>query len=310
MESNIEVSILCLTYNQGRYIRSAIEGFLMQKTDFNYEIVIHDDASTDNTRDIIDEYSGKYPDKIIRLYEKENQFSKDNVAMEMYFPKCRGKYIAYCEGDDYWIDSRKLQIQYDFMEHHKDVNLCGHNNIMLKSDGSIQCSNMDEGYIGINTILDVWQTGGNRELPRPLSIMFRKKLFDGSLPEFMEITHQSGDITKYIYMASVGELYVMSNIMGVYRCNATGSYTQRINQDNSYLTQTLVKNQKVLESIRKYLPSTYTEKIDELINQNEYKVDLAEKKYRLALNSKYKVCFKNEKNKDRLFIFLHAIVNK
>lgn len=121
-----EVSICCITYNHAKYIRDALDGFLMQKTTFPIEIIIHDDASTDGTADIIREYEAKYPDIIKPVYQTENQYSKGVRNFLTIFPMAKGKYIAMCEGDDFWTDPKKLQIQYDFMESHPDYSLCMH----------------------------------------------------------------------------------------------------------------------------------------------------------------------------------------
>jgi len=121
MES-ILVSINCLAYNHEKTIKQTLEGFLMQKTSFQFEAIIHDDASTDNTKAIIQEYAEKYPNIIKPIFEKENQYSKhDGSLQKIMHNACRGKYIAYCEGDDYWIDPYKLQKQIDYLENHYDV---------------------------------------------------------------------------------------------------------------------------------------------------------------------------------------------
>lgn len=119
-------SILCITYNQKSFIAQALDGFLMQKTDFDFEILINDDASTDGTAEIIKEYQGKYPDIIKPKFQNENQYSKGNMGLfvEFLFPRVTGKYIALCEGDDYWIDENKLQTQVDFLENNPDYALC------------------------------------------------------------------------------------------------------------------------------------------------------------------------------------------
>lgn len=119
------VSVRCITYNHEPYIAQAIDGFLMQKTDFPFEVIIHDDASTDKTADIIREYERKYPLIIKPIYQTENQYSKRNGSIAKAIdPKLKGKYIAFCEGDDYWIDPNKLQMQVDFLEKKLEHRMC------------------------------------------------------------------------------------------------------------------------------------------------------------------------------------------
>lgn len=119
------VSICCLAYNQEKYIRQTLESLLMQRTSFSYEIIVHDDASTDNTRKIIEEYASNFPHTIKPVFQKENKYSKSgfNFQYKYVFPKAIGKYIAICDGDDYWIDPLKLQKQVDFLESHPDYGL-------------------------------------------------------------------------------------------------------------------------------------------------------------------------------------------
>ena len=119
------VSISCITYNHEPYIAQALNGFLMQKTSFPFEVLIHDDASTDRTADILREYEKKFPNLIKPIYQKENQYSKGftSVSATWNFPRAQGKYIALCEGDDYWIDENKLQMQVDFLEKNPEYGL-------------------------------------------------------------------------------------------------------------------------------------------------------------------------------------------
>lgn len=119
------VSIKCMVYNHGPYLRQCLDGFVMQKTDFRFEAVVHDDASTDNSADIIREYAKKYPDIIKPYIEKENIYSKDKILLrKLTNDLCTGKYVAHCEGDDFWTDPYKLQKQVDYMEAHPDCSLC------------------------------------------------------------------------------------------------------------------------------------------------------------------------------------------
>lgn len=117
----ITVSICCLTYNHHKYIKECLEGFLSQKTNFEIEILIHDDASTDSTQEIIKEYENRFPKIIKPIYQKENQYSKGvSLSLTYNFPRAKGKYIALCERDDYWTDPLKLQKQVDFLETNPD----------------------------------------------------------------------------------------------------------------------------------------------------------------------------------------------
>ena len=123
----IKVSVLCITYNHVNFIRQALDGFVMQKTNFPFEVIVHDDASTDGTTDIIREYAKKYPDIIKPIFQTENQWSKGVCFGPIYiWPKIQGEYVAINEGDDYWTDPLKLQKQVDFLDKHPDYSVCFH----------------------------------------------------------------------------------------------------------------------------------------------------------------------------------------
>lgn len=125
------VAINCITYNHEKYLRDALDGFIMQKTEFPFVAIVHDDASTDGTAAILREYADKYPDIILPIYETENQYSKRDGSLGRTMHKARNatgaKYIAYCEGDDYWTKPQKLQMQVDYLEAHPECSLVCHN---------------------------------------------------------------------------------------------------------------------------------------------------------------------------------------
>jgi len=126
------VTVRCITYNHANFIRDAIEGFLMQETTFPLEIIIHDDASTDGTAQIVKEYQAKFPHLFRIILQKENQFSKGNSKpFEDIYASARGEFLAYCEGDDFWISKEKLQKQVEYLENHPG---CG----MVFSDLNIE----------------------------------------------------------------------------------------------------------------------------------------------------------------------------
>ncbi len=118
------VSVICATYNHEKYISQCLEGILMQKTDFPYELIVNDDASTDGTASIIRKFESEH-DNVVAIYQEKNLWSQGySIPRTVLYPRTRGKYIAICEGDDYWTDPYKLQKQVDYMEAHPEVSVC------------------------------------------------------------------------------------------------------------------------------------------------------------------------------------------
>ena len=135
------VSVCCITYNHEPYIRNAIEGFLMQETDFPFEIIIHDDASTDRTAEIVSSYTVQYPNIMKPIIQTENQYSKGaEIFSTFVFPKARGHYLALCEGDDYWTDKKKLQIQVGFLNDNNRYILSAHNATIINGNNKISAA--------------------------------------------------------------------------------------------------------------------------------------------------------------------------
>ena len=136
MEDKIMVSIQCLVYNHEPYLRQCLEGFVIQKTNFKFEAIVHDDCSTDNSAAIIREYAEKYPDIIKPIYESENQYSKHDGSLGRIMDSaCKGEYIAFCEGDDFWTDILKLQKQFDALEEYPQATMCYTGFMCVTEDG-------------------------------------------------------------------------------------------------------------------------------------------------------------------------------
>ena len=153
------VSVMCITFNHEHYIEQAIQGFLIQETNFPFEIIIHDDASTDKTSKIVHEYANKYPEIIRPIFQNENQYSQGKKPPSIVVPQCKGKYIAVCEGDDFWTDEKKLQIQVDFLEDNPDYVISGHDAFIIDEDGnhikdSKLPNNHKRDYSGEELIMD------------------------------------------------------------------------------------------------------------------------------------------------------------
>lgn len=177
------VSICCLTYNHAPFIHQTIEGFLMQKTNFPIEILIHDDCSTDGTKEIVREYETRYPDVLFPIYEEVNQYSNGHQHDMDFFNylRARGKYIAYCEGDDYWTDPLKLQKQVDFLEDHPEYCVCFHNfSIQYYPSGNIKNKKyvnkekIINGGVDVTTHMYFHNSYGGQ----PLTMVFRKSIYN------------------------------------------------------------------------------------------------------------------------------------
>jgi glycosyltransferase involved in cell wall biosynthesis len=134
--NNPLLTVVCLTYNHEGYIKNCLDGFLNQITNFNFEVIVHDDASTDKTADIVKSYEVNFPNLFKNIYQTQNQYNNKslNIWLDIIFPKSQGKYIALCDGDDYWTDNHKLQKQVDFLENNIDFNICYHDVSILNNN--------------------------------------------------------------------------------------------------------------------------------------------------------------------------------
>ena len=221
LKDNITVSICCITYNHEKYIAQAIEGFLMQRTDFPIEVLIHDDASTDRTSKIIRSYEENYPTLIKPIYQTVNQYSKGiKPTLKYNFPRAKGKYIAMCEGDDYWTDPHKLQKQVDFLESHQDCSICFHNVNAIYEDGLHEAREMcSPDQKRISTLEDLLL----KDFIPTCSILFhRDKLYDVS--DFFTSQLQ-GDWIIEIMLAQQGDIGYCSDVMAVYRTHNSGIWS-------------------------------------------------------------------------------------
>lgn len=218
---DIVVSILCLTYNHEAYVRQTFDGFLAQETSFRYEVVVHDDASTDGTAEIIREYQRKYPDIFFPIIQEENVCSRGiDIFSEYLMKKARGKYAAFCEGDDYWIDSGKLQMQYDVLEANEDVDICATGCVCLSGEVFEKgvCPSKENRLF---TTDEVIRGGGG--FVATASLFFRKKSLE---------TLKTGlDYMIQIHGAVRGGMYYIAKNTCVYRINVKGSWTQRNNEN-------------------------------------------------------------------------------
>ena len=213
-DKDIMVSICCIVYNHEPYLRQCFDGFVMQQTNFPIEILVHDDASTDLSADIIREYTEKYPDLFKPIYQTENQYSKGvKITMTYQIPRAKGKYIAMCEGDDYWTDPMKLQKQVEFLEEHPDFSLCFHKVKVWKEKEGIMTDDFLTREVPQETELCDLADGN---YIHTLSVVYRNNEKVGDFrTQLGNVT--MGDYVCWMACAQYGKIWKMSECMAVYR---------------------------------------------------------------------------------------------
>ncbi|ADY51388.1 glycosyl transferase family 2 [Pseudopedobacter saltans DSM 12145] len=231
---DIMVSICCITYNQEKYIGHAIESFLMQKTNFKYEVIIGDDCSTDRTCEIMESYCQMHPNKIKLLKNVQNLGGTKNQVKVIR--EAKGKYIAICDGDDYWTDPLKLQKQVDFMEANPDCVICCHYTKVIDEEGKLVYEHPEPKML-IHYYEDLLI--GNRKETRTSSLLVRntKEVTDIDTYNWYYKAYGADVMFKlFILSKTEQKIYVLPEVMGVYRLHRGGMWSlldSKIKQDRS-----------------------------------------------------------------------------
>ncbi len=245
------VSVLCTVYNHGLYVRDALEGFVSQKTNFPFEVLVHDDASTDDSADIIREYEEKYPDIIKPIYQTENQYSRGGRITERFqVPRITGKYVAFCEGDDYWVDPLKLQKQVDFLEQNPEYTMCAGSTIWLDMKTGTKkkkCQIEADRDISLEEI--VLEKKGR--VFQVSSVLVRADMYCNK-PLWAK-SFGVGDLPLAILAATVGKVYMFSDVVSVYRNQVPNSVTDKLKKNPEYVAR--VYN-RVIDGLNMYNEAT------------------------------------------------------
>ena len=220
MSNEIVVSIICNAYNHAPYIRECLDSLVAQRADFAYEILVHDDASTDGTADIIREYEAKHPDLVKPVYQTENQYFRGGIARFQY-PRAKGRFIALCEGDDYWTDPMKLQKQVAALEAHPEIDLCAH--AADRIDGTTGAVNARIAPADHDAVFSAEQViAGGGMFVATSSLLYRASLND-AIPPFR--ANRRSDYTLQIHGSLRGGMLYLSDNMSVYRHRTPGSWS-------------------------------------------------------------------------------------
>jgi len=213
----MKVSVCMITYNHEDFISQALDSVLMQVVDFDYEVVVGEDCSTDNTRGIASDYANRFRDRVQLLPAEKNLGMKHNFIRTLR--ACRGQYIAMCEGDDYWTSPQKLAKQVSFLENHPEFAVCFHNVQVIYEDRSQEPWNycpVDQKRI--STLEDLLE----RNFIPSCSVMFRRGLFDGFPDWFYKVA--MADWPLHILNAQYGSIGYINEVMGVYRVHQGGAW--------------------------------------------------------------------------------------
>lgn len=300
------VSIYCATYNHADFIKDALDGFVSQETSFPYEVIVHDDASTDGTSDIVLDYASRYP-QIHPIIELENQYSKHrSFFYEDILPLMKGKYIARCEGDDFWTDAGKLQMQVSYLEQHESCIAATHDSFVLDS---VRRNRSRLSFLKTEQDISVSDMVGFRSPFHTSSIVYRASIYN-SYPSFIRSVPGIGDYPLRVYLATCGAVHYFDRKMSVYRRGVAGSWTVRRGIDKGARIEDCNNLAKMLRSANEYSDFVFEKEINEAILELEYcKLD-AMGEYRQLLKSPYRNILLHKRSAKHVFRIMMAALIK
>lgn len=258
------LSVCCMTYNHKSYIRQALDSVLCQQTNFPFEIIVHDDASTDGTVDIIREYEKDYPDIIHAIYQPEDKLSLGHkIYKEYVYPEVRGKYVAILECDDFWIDDQKLQTQVKYMEQHPECSGTFHAANWL-SDGKFLKNDRHFDYECDITPQQMIAGGG--VYCAMASLCFRSQ-YALDYPEFRELS-PVGDYPLQILLSLRGVVHYFPEIMSCYRFSHENSWTKGMEVNKQRKINFLKKEIQSMKALDEYTNHMYSTEIYYIISKD------------------------------------------
>lgn len=317
MSDNPKVTVCCITYNHAKYIRQCLDGIFSQKTSFDFEVIIHDDASTDATAEILLEYKKLHEGRVNLILQKDNKYSKGvAILQEIILPVARGRYLAFCEGDDFWIDDHKLQKQFEAMEANENASWAAHYVQCVEENGEPLegCTLPPLTKDGLSRVMSSEETV--RFLVRNgiqlTSYFIRSSLFENfwrNPPEFTKIV-SADDEAMVRYCAGAGDLVFLNEIMSCYRTNAVGSWTSTHNADSKKMARHYRGMIRMLNSFDDFTGHRFSDAIREDIRDKEWKEALFAGDCRRLTEHGYRDYFRRLPFKSRMKISLCALVGR
>ena len=308
MSDKIMVSVMCTAFNHEEYIRQALEGMVSQKTDFDYEILINDDVSSDGTADIIREFEAKYPEKIRAFFPEKNLYSQNiDVYYHTFFPNARGKYVCFCEGDDFWTDETKLRRQVDFLEANPDYAACVHNTALHYCDAErpdeLLLAHTEDRDVDFADILPgmhgAWHTS---------SLMARTEVL-ASPPDYYHIAseHGFGDFPYGLMCRNAGKVRYLNRTMSVYRLNSNqASWSSGFDYEAKKRIYFLEGVVQTLEAFSAHLgDESVRPLLDDSLDEALFRKYNAEGDAKAMLSPRFKKVFSNRPLSFRMKIYLN-----
>lgn len=293
--ADIKISVICMTYNHKNYIRRALEGFVSQKTDFPFEVIVHDDASTDGTADIVREFEKRYPDLIKPIYQTENLYSRGiSAKYEFVLPVVQGDYIAICEGDDCWTDENKLQFQYDYMKAHPECALCVHQSTIhdcLKNTDRNHNTDTEDRLFSMEELIPM--AGGAFATN---SILMKKNVYS-DIPECLK-AKGFGDYQFFLNGALCGTVYYMARNMSTYNFGVEGSWTERTLFDNKIAIEHCQEVIRMLNTFNEAYNKKYDAAVQKTVNRFSYEILKYEGKFFASKKEPYREFYNADLERD------------
>ncbi len=293
------VSIVCTSYNHGDYLAEAIESFLMQKTDFEVEILIYDDASTDHSPRVIKQYENQYPTLIKPIYQNHNQYSK-GVRVELFnHNRAAGKYIAVCEGDDYWTDPYKLQKQVDYMEAHPACSMTVHaaDRVLADKKKILSTVRPEHG----NTVLSVERViEGGGDLVATNTMVYSKEKVQTLAPFYLNAV--VGDYPLIILAALRGTVDYLDENMSAYRVGVKSSWTERELATSTKRINHYHDMERMFDEINEYTNYRYDNALTKAKQGYQFSLLWEQGKFKEAKRGEYREIYSELGTKQRVLL--------
>ena len=298
-----EITVVIMTYNHLNYIKQALDSVLSQKIGVDFDVLIHDDCSDDGTYQILLDYKKQYPEKITIIRQESRKFALEGFNLMIYnhvIPNIHSKYVAYCDGDDYWTDDAKLQKQYDFMESHPDYSLCFHcaNQLRCGGDLSSKWFIKDEGDIELKDLIN--EKAG---VPIATSSLFVKSAVFKNFSNWRK-AYSIEDLPLYMTAAIEGKIHRLKDVMCVYRQFSAGSWSSQNKGNNKRLIEhqeNLIRGANYFDEQTNYI---YHNFVTNHIDGCEFRIAMLKSDFKTIFAKKNKRFIRDLTKKERVSLLL------